>query len=46
MSSKVGLWIDHRQAFIVYLSRDDVIATTDKMTEPQIIAKVKQHYSD
>ncbi|HBT88163.1 hypothetical protein [Desulfobacter sp.] len=28
MSSKVGLWIDHRQAFIVYLSRDDVTTKT------------------
>ncbi|MDY6882084.1 MAG: hypothetical protein V2J25_06025 [Desulfatiglans sp.] len=28
MSPKVGLWIDHRQAFIVYLTKDDVTTKT------------------
>jgi hypothetical protein len=28
MNTKVGLWIDHKQAFIVYLSKEDVTTKT------------------
>jgi hypothetical protein len=38
MKSEIGLWIDHRQAVIVD------IETTDKITDRQIAAKVRQHF--
>jgi hypothetical protein len=53
---KVGIWIDHRKAVIVKsdnerLGRSKVLSesivgveSTDKLTDPQIVAKVKEHY--
>jgi hypothetical protein len=46
---KVGIWIDHEKAVIVSASADRVIAktleSTDKLIDPQIVAKVKEHYT-
>jgi hypothetical protein len=36
MSAKVGLWIDHKQAFVVYLSKVDVSTKT-------ILSNVERH---
>jgi len=55
VKSPPGLWIDHSQASIVMLSGDkekiehitsDIVGveTTDKMTENQIVARVRQHF--
>jgi hypothetical protein len=45
---KVGIWIDHRRAVIVELTGDGesikTIKTEDKMTEPQMVAKVRAHF--
>ena len=47
---KVGIWIDHKKA-VDRLGRSKALSdrivgieTTDKLTDPQIIAKVKEHY--
>jgi hypothetical protein len=54
MNYKVGIWIDQKKAVIVSVSPDRVTAktlesevgleTTDKLTDPQIVAKVKEQY--
>jgi hypothetical protein len=37
VNKQAGIWIDHRAAFIV-------VETSDKMTNPQIVATVQQFY--
>ena len=40
MGTKVGLWIDHKQAIVVSITEKG-----EKMTDPQIAQKVRQHFS-
>ena len=51
MKRNTGLWIDHKEAFIVFLSADahgealtKHMVSDDKLTEPQIAAKVREHF--
>ena len=45
MNDNVGIWIDHERARSETLSECMVaVATADKLTDPQIVAKVKEHF--